>query len=112
MDALRFTSWVLGKGASIKLTRKEVIQTIRSHKETNGFLEGSEVDVMLDGEWVGNTVIESIVHTPFRELTEEDASRGGFFNLSALKDAARRAGYRFKPFEEYQGNVIRFRWSP
>lgn len=108
--ALAFTSKVLGPGVAAKLRLGGVLQTIRSRKEAAPFLtkQGSEVPLTLDGQLLYRVRITNIKLRNFAELTDFDAELGGFDNLWQLKGAARRAGFRFRPFGEYEAFAIQF----
>ncbi|GAJ09002.1 unnamed protein product, partial [marine sediment metagenome] len=43
-------------------------------------------------------------------LSVEDARRGGFDSLADLEQALKRAGYRFRPLNDYQLYRIQFAW--
>jgi hypothetical protein len=93
----------------------QVCQTIRSDREVEKhyYTAGDLVEITLDGDVVGVGRINSITETSFGDLTARDSLYGGFGGrLTELKAAARRAGYRFRPFESYRGNVVKFDWLP
>lgn len=108
--ALAFTSRVLGPKAVEQLKDGKVLQTIRSRKEAAPFLtkQGSEVPLTLDGNLLYRVRITAIRRTTLAELIEFDAELGGFQNLWEFRQAARRAGFRFRPFEEYEVFAIQF----
>lgn len=112
MPVLNFTTWVLGDEAAGRLKAKQVTQTIRSDKEAKHLKTNIEVTVALDGFRIDEVYIESLVRRQFSSLNIQDAQCGGFTSLDELRAAAKRAGYRWKPFEEYSGNAIRFSWLP
>ncbi|MBA7592135.1 hypothetical protein ES708_34312 [subsurface metagenome] len=44
------------------------------------------------------------------DLGIDDAHRGGFDTLADLEQALKRAGYRFKPLNQYEICRIQFSW--
>lgn len=116
---LRFTSRVLGQSATKDLISKDVCQTIRSEDATLIKLKAKPGDcfpVVLQDHWgieltIGTITITEILPTYWREVTQQDAWRGGFLSKPELARALKRAGYRFKPLEEYQLYKIAFTWD-
>lgn len=108
--ALAFTTHVLSPKVAERLKLGGVLQTVRSRKEAAPFLmrRGSEVPVTLDGQLLYRARITSIRRAMLGDLTQFDAELGGFDNLWAFKSAARRAGFRFRPSEEYEVFAIQF----
>ena len=108
--ALFFTSRVLGPGPVAKLKDGKVLQTVRSRKEAAPFLtkQGSEVPVTLDGVLLYRARITNVRRTTLAALTDFDAELGGFDDMWAFKAASRRAGFRFRPAEEYEVFAIQF----
>lgn len=108
--ALAFTSRVLGPKPVEQLKAGKVLQTVRSRKEAAPFLtkQGSEVPIALDGRPLYRARITSIRRAMLADLTDFDAEIGGFENVFQLRSAARRAGFRFRPFEEYECFCIQF----
>jgi hypothetical protein len=111
---LRFTSHVMGNNAAYELCKHSVNQTIRSHfslpSYDDGGLKDAIMSVWLDAAHIGVVEVYKIQAVSFRDLTEFDAEIGGFSSLEELKKALRRAGFRFRPLEQYDGYRVRFRW--
>jgi len=117
MESLHFTTRVLGPAAAYRLERRQVTQTLRSESSSitkailSGMVKvGDEVQVLLDNRSIGPAeyVISDIV--TWDQLDIDDAQRGGFDTLDDLSQALRRAGYRFKPLDDYQLLRIQFSW--
>jgi hypothetical protein len=68
------------------------------------------LEVFLDGILVGNVELVSIDAVTWEALGVDDAHRGGFDTLADLEQALKRAGYRFKPLNQYQLYRIQFSW--
>jgi uncharacterized protein YqfB (UPF0267 family) len=121
-DTLQFTRRVLGPKASDRLLKKQVTQSLRSHAPIR-YTEESLIQVEL--KWgavarvsheekegpIGNVKITSIDPVKWENLKLEDAERGGFDSMEELEKALNRAGYRFRPINEYQFYRIRFEWE-
>jgi len=122
MEQLHFNTRVLGAAAAYRLERGRissiaVTQTLRSESDSiaNAVLlgrvsAGDRLEVLLDSRLVGNVELVSMDAVTWESLNIEDAHRGGFDTLDDLSEALRRAGYRFKPLNEYQLYRIRFSW--
>ena len=115
LSEINFSSRVLGNDAVWKLCKHEVTQTIRAHASfpcyEDGILYNNIIPVYLDGNHVGGVEVYMIKSVLFGDLTEFDAKIGGFTTLESLKKALKRAGFRFKPLEEYSGYRVRFEWK-
>ena len=57
---------------------------------------------MLDVFYLYDARITDVSKRPLRDLNEFDALTGGFDQLYQLQDALKRAGFRFKPLQDYQ----------
>ena len=108
MERINFTTAVLGAKATARLREHQVTQTIRSGTSSlalavnDGRLTpGDMIQVTLDDEFVGYARFTGMEKTSWEQLTQEDARRGGFDNRFELAYALKRAGYRFKPLDEY-----------
>lgn len=114
LSELNFSSRVLGNDAAWELCKHEVIQTIRSHASVPCYEDGTLYDniipVYLDGNYVSAAEVYKIQSLRFVDLTEFDAKIGGFATLECLKKALKRAGFRFRPLEQYSGYRVRFKW--
>jgi len=116
-EQIRFTTRVLGPAAAYRLEKRQVTQTLRSESSTitnaiiNGRVSvGERLEVILDKSVVGSVELVSMDAVTWRDLTLDDAHRGGFDSLEDLSEALRRAGYRFKPLNDYQLLRIQFLW--
>jgi len=116
-EQLHFTTKVLGPLAVYRLGKHQVTQTIRAHSSNiiqaalSGKLKvGDQMQVKLDDRIIGlaEYVIMDIVNWEY--LDPDDAKRGGFDTLADLEQALQRAGYRFKPLNEYKLYRIQFSW--
>ncbi len=117
MEELRFSTRVLGPAAAFRLEQHRVTQTLRSKGDiiTNAVLlgrvsAGDRLEVFLDGILVGKVKLVSWDAITWEALSIDDAHRGGFDTLPDLKQALERAGYRFKPLNEYEFYRIQFTW--
>ncbi len=112
---LKFSSRVLGNDAAYSLCKREIVQTIRSHFSLPCYEDGTNYDdelpVYLDGNHIGVVKVYKVQAVSFQDLTEFDAKVGGFSSLEGLKKALKRAGFRFKPLEDYYGYRVRFFWK-
>ena len=116
-EQIHFTTRVLGPLAALRLERHQVTQTLRSKSNciTNAILlgrvsAGDRLEVLLDSRVEGRAELISMDAVTWEALDIDDAHRGGFDNLADLEQALRRAGYRFKPLNDYQLRRIQFRW--
>ncbi len=117
MEQLYFTTRVLGKKAADRLTRQRVTQTIRSHNSDivqaillHNLQLGYKMDVTLNNNKIGIARFDGISTATLDDLSIGDAWRGGFDSISELAFALKRAGFRFKPIDQYEFYRIRFRW--
>ena len=117
MNYIKFTAKVLGPVAGYKLTRNQVTQTIRSENDgiagavLNGQVSaGDRLEVFLDTVRIGQVDLVSMEPVTWEALDVDDARRGGFDTLDDLAAALKRAGFRFKPLDDYQLYRIQFRW--
>jgi len=122
MKQVRFSTRVLGPVAAFRLERGRissiaVTQTLRSESSsiTNAILlgrvrAGNRLEVLLDSILVGRAELISMDVVTWESLSVDDAQRGGFDSLADLEQALKRAGYRFKPLNEYELYRIQFRW--
>jgi len=115
LEQIRFTTRVLGPAAAYRLEKQQVTQTLRSESSSitkailSGMVKiGDYVQVTLDDRPIGlaEYIISDIV--TWSQLDIDDARRGGFDTLDDLSEALRRAGYRFKPLNNYQLFRIQF----
>lgn len=110
---LVFTRRVLGPQATDRLEKHLVTQTLRSAPEdwmqsdwTMLLVKGEPVPVRIRypgnaSNALGDVNLKSVERVKWSDLTLEDPHRGGFDDLGELASALRRAGFRFKPLEEY-----------
>ena len=117
LEQVRFTTRVLGPAAAFKLEKRQLSQTLRSdsHPITESILRGrvsagDRLEVFLDRILVGRVELVSMDVVAWEALSVDDALRGGFDTLADLEQALKRAGYRFKPLNEYELYRIQFRW--
>jgi len=109
---------VLGPAAAYRLENRQVTQTLRSDSDSliesilNGRVSaGDRLEIILDGIIVGQAELVSMDAVTWEALRVTDAHRGGFDSqLEELGAALRRAGYRFKPLNEYEFYRIQFTW--
>lgn len=108
MHQLKFTTKVLGTLAALRLEKHEVTQTLRSesHEITQAVINGklsvdNELEILLDDKSLGRAIYVACTATHWEALDETDVERGGFDTLEDLKSALLRAGYRFRPMDEY-----------
>ncbi|MBA7625706.1 hypothetical protein ES703_33138 [subsurface metagenome] len=116
-EQIRFTTRVLGPAAAYRLENRQLSQTLRSDSNpiTESILRGrvstgDRLEVFLDRISVGHVELVSWDAVTWEALGVDDALRGGFDNLADLEQALKRAGYRFKPLNEYELYRIQFRW--
>ena len=116
-EQIHFTTRVLGPVAAYRLEQHQLSQTLRSdsHPVTESILRGrvsagDRLEVFLDRILVGNVELISWDAVTWEALGIDDALRGGFDTLADLEQALKRAGYRFKPMNDYQFFRIQFRW--
>ena len=117
LEQIHFTTRVLGPAAAYRLEKRQLSQTLRSdsHPITESILRGrvsagDRLEVFLDRILVGNVELISWDAVTWEALGIDDALRGGFDTLADLEQALKRAGYRFKPMNDYQFFRIQFRW--
>ena len=117
LEQIRFTTRVLGPVAAYRLEKHQVSQTVRSdsHPITESILRGrviagDRLEVLLDRILVSCVELISMDAVTWEALGVDDALRGGFDTLADLEQALKRAGYRFKPLNEYEFFRIQFRW--
>lgn len=112
MDRLDFHTRVLGKKASRRLRNLYgEFLTIRSKLPKD-----RELDIYLDGKRLGRALamtnvslgstMEKIGLSNLLDLSS--ARLGGFETVGEQENALRRAGYRFKPLEQYKVYPIFF----
>ena len=116
-EQIRFTTRVLGPAAAYRLEKRQVTQTLRAESGsiTNAILlgqvsAGDRLEVLLDRIFVGRAELVSMDAVTWEALGIRDAQRGGFDTLADLEQALKRAGYRFKPLNDYQLYRIQFTW--
>ena len=116
-EQIHFTTRVLGPAAAYRLEQRQVTQTLRSESSSvaNAVLlgrisAGDRLEVLLDSRLVGNVELVSMDLVTWEALGVDDAQRGGFDTLADLEQALKRAGYRFKPLNEYELYRIQFSW--
>ncbi len=117
MERINFTTAVLGKKAAARLKEHQVTQTIRSGTSSIALAInnrrvklGEIIQVALDDELVDYARLLGMDKVSWEQLTEDDAWCGGFDNRIELIVALRRAGYRFKPIDQYQLYRCKFTW--
>jgi len=118
MERLNFTSRVLGPKATARLKGRTVTQTIRSGSSSivlavndQRVKPGGAIQVALDDEFIGYAHLLLMDKVRWGDLGEDDAWRGGFDSRNELANALRRAGYRFKPLDEYTLYRCLFTWE-
>jgi len=116
-EQIRFSTHVLGPVAAFRLEEQKVTQTLRSESASvtdavihGRVIAGDHLLVFLDGISIGKVEFISMDAIVWGALTIEDARRGGFDTMPDLKQALERAGYRFKPIDDYQFYRIQFTW--
>lgn len=116
-EQIRFTTRVLGPTAAYRLEQRQVTQTLRSESASiaNAVLlgrvsAGDRLEVLLDSRLVGNVELVSMDAVTWEALGVDDARRGGFGNRFELAHALQRAGYRFRPLNDYELYRIQFTW--
>jgi len=118
VEQIRFTTRVLGAAAAYRLEKRQVTQTLRSESDsvTNAVLLGrvsadDRLEIVLDNLLLGEAKLVSMDAVNWEALRITDAHRGGFDSrLEELAAALKRAGFRFKPLNEYQLYRIQFTW--
>jgi len=117
LERLNFTTRVLGPAAAYRLEKRQVTQTLRSDSNSitesilNGRVSaGDRLEVVLDGIIAGHAELVSMDAVNWEALGIDDARRGGFDTMDDLEAALKRAGYRFKPLNEYELYRIQFTW--
>jgi len=117
LEQIRFTTRVLGPAAAFRLEKRQVTQTLRS--DSNPLTEsiisgrvssGDRLEVFLNRILVGHAKLVSMDAVTWEALGIDDAQRGGFDTMADLEQALKRAGYRFKPLNDYQLYRIQFTW--
>ncbi|GAJ11330.1 unnamed protein product [marine sediment metagenome] len=117
IERLYFSTRVLGPLAAWRLETRQVTQTLRAESGsiTNAILlgrvsAGDRLEVVLDGIFVGQAKFVSMDAVNWECINSDDANRGGFDTLEELEKTLKRAGYRFKPLNEYQLYRIQLSW--
>ena len=117
-EQIRFTTRVLGPAAAYRLEKRQVTQTLRSDSDsiTEAIIRGrasagDQLEVVLDGIVVGHVELVSMDAVNWEALGIADAHRGGFDSrLEEMESALKRAGFRFKPLNQYELYRIQFTW--
>jgi len=117
LEQIHFTTRILGPAATYKLEMRQVTQTLRAESSsiTNAIIlgrvsAGDKLEIILDGIILGHAELVSMDAVTWEALGVDDARRGGFDNLEELEAALKRAGFRFKPLNEYDYYRIQFTW--
>jgi len=117
MEQLHFTTRILGKKAADRFNKQQVTQTIRSQNSDivqailiRNLQLGYKMDIILDNNKVGLARLDGISTATLDDLSIGDARRGGFDSISELALALKRAGFRFKPLDQYEFYRIKFSW--
>ena len=117
IERLHFSTRVLGPAAGYRLELRQVTQTLRSDSSSitesilNGRVSaGDQLEVLLDGILVGHAELIYADAVFWEYINLDDAKRGGFDSLADLESALKRAGYRFKPLNQYELYRIQFTW--
>ena len=117
IEQIRFTTRVLGPVAAYRLEKRQITQTLRSYNNSitqaiiNGRVSANDhLEIVLDGIIVGQAELVLMDAVNWGGLGIDDANRGGFDTLVDLEQALKRAGYRFKPLEQYELYRIQFKW--
>lgn len=107
---------MLGPLAAFRLQRHEVTQTLRSDNSIaasilNGEAKaGDHLDIFLNGIMLDDAKFVSMDAVNWEHINSDDALRGGFDSLKELAAALKRAGFRFKPLNQYELYRIQFTW--
>ena len=117
-EKINFTTRVLGPAAAYRLEKRQVTQTLRSGSDsiTESIIRGrvsagDRLEIILDNLLLGEAKLVSMDAVNWESLRITDAHRGGFDSrLEELKAALERAGFRFKPLNDYQLFRIQFSW--
>ena len=117
MERITFTKKVLGPMAGYRLMKKQVVQTFRSKHEVitqaalQGFVKSNDtVEIFFDGIFIGYAAYLLTTPTHWDALNENDAKKGGFDTMEDLEQALQRAGFRFRPMNDYQLYRTEFKW--
>ena len=117
LEQIRFTTRVLGPVAAYRLEKRQITQTLRSESSSivqatllGRISAGDHLEILLDGIVVGNTELLLMDAVRWEGLGIDDANKGGFDTLDDLEMALKRAGYRFKPLNQYELYRIQFIW--
>jgi len=117
LEQIHFTTRVLGPVAAFRLEQRQVTQTLRSDSGTiteailrGRVSAGDRLGVFLDRIFAGHAELVSMDAVKWGALGIRDAQRGGFDTMADLEQALKRAGYRFKPLNEYELYRIQFTW--
>ena len=117
IERIHFTTRVLGPAATLRLEKRQVTQTLRSDSSsiTEAIIQGrasagDRLEIALDGRLVGYAELVSMDAVIWEYLNLTDTRRGGFDTLAELEAALKRAGYRFKPLNQYELFRIQFSW--
>ncbi len=100
---LVFSPRILGTPGIEKLREKKVTQTLRS---TTFVMATNEFNIMERSVFVGRGRLVSVDFVRMKDLTIDDAVRGGFDTIIALKKALKRDGLE----PEYLMQRMKFRW--
>ena len=108
MEQIKFTTRVLGRTAAQRLEQHQVTQTLRSKTDSivqailGGRLRvGDQMHVVLDDRLIGLAQYVIMDRVTWKQLTIDDAQRGGFDTRFEMAYALKRADYRFKDLEDY-----------
>lgn len=117
LEQIRFTTRVLGPVAAYRLEKHQVTQTIRSYSDSiiqatllGRISAGDHLEIFLDSIVIKHIELISMDAVRWEGLGIDDAHRGGFDTLVDLEQALKRAGFRFKPLEQYELYRIQFKW--
>lgn len=117
MEKIEFTTRVLGTIAAYRLEKHQVTQTLRSESCSitaaiinRRICTGEKLEIVLDNMPAGEAELLSMDAVNAGGLDIEDARRGGFDSLKEMEAALQRAGFRFKPLNDYHLFRIQFRW--
>ncbi len=100
---LTFSKYVLGSSGMENLKQRKITQTLRS---TNFVMATNEFNIMERSVFVGRGRLVSVDFIRMKDLTIDDAVRGGFDTIIALKKALKRDGLE----PEYLIQRMKFRW--
>ena len=117
MEQLKFTTRVLGPLTAYRLGNRSVSQTLRAYSNdiVQAILLGKlkvddQMEVTLDNRMIGFARYIKMDAVRWRDIDLSDARQGGFDTVDDLEKALQRAGFRFKPMDNYRLHRLQFSW--